>query len=211
MIGKKQVSQLSLFDYTVGISIGNFAAEMTINLDTDILYGLVAVFTFGVIAYCISVFTMKSISLRKFFMGTPTLIIKDGILLYDGLKKVKYDINDFLEQCREMGYFDISEIAYAVMEASGKISILPKSGYKPVTISDIKICKNKSYLVSNVIIDGHIMEDNLSFYNKNIDWIYKQLDVKGKVLDDILLATLDGDDKFLIYEKNVKNNFEVLE
>ena len=119
MLGKKQVSQLSLFDYVIGISIGNFAAEMTVNLDSNILHGTIAVIIFGLIAYIISIGTMKSIILRRFFSGMPTLIIEDGKFLKEGLKKVKYDINDFLEQAREQGYFDISEIAYAVMESSG--------------------------------------------------------------------------------------------
>ena len=115
MIGKKQVSQLSLFDYVIGISIGNFAAEMTINLESHILHGTIAVLVFGLLAYFISIATMKSIKLRRFFAGVPTIIIKDGLLIEKGLKKVKFDVNDFLEQCREQGYFDISEIAYAIM------------------------------------------------------------------------------------------------
>lgn len=78
MLGKKQVSQLSLFDYVIGISIGNFAAEMTTNLDSNILHGTVAVIVFGIIAYTISIATMKSIVLRRFFSGIPTIIIEDG-------------------------------------------------------------------------------------------------------------------------------------
>ena len=107
MLGKKQVSQLSLFDYVIGISIGNFAAEMTINLSSPVLHGTVAVFMFGIVAYFISILTMKSIVLRRYFMGVPTVLIENGIILDIGLKKVKFDINDLLEQCREQGYFDI--------------------------------------------------------------------------------------------------------
>lgn len=203
-LGKKQVSQLSLFDYTIGISIGNFAAEMTINLKSNILHGTVAVIVFGIIAYFISILTMKSIVLRRFFMGVPTIIIKDGFLLMEGLKKVKYDVNDFLEQCREQGYFDISQIAYAIMEASGKISILPKSAYRGVNLDDMNIKKDDAFLLSNVIIDGNIMFDNLSSMEKDAEWLLKQLKVKGKRLDDIILATLDKKDNLLVYEKSNK-------
>ena len=97
MLGKKQVSQLSLFDYVIGISIGNFAAEMTVNIDTNEVNGIVAVLVFGFVAYIVSIITMKSITLRKFFMGKPTLIIEDGKLKWERLKKVKFDINDLLE------------------------------------------------------------------------------------------------------------------
>ena len=211
MIGKKQVSELSLFDYVIGISIGNFAAEMTVNLDTSFLYGTLAVLIFGLLAYFISVLTLKSIKLRRFFMGIPTLIIEDGKLLEEGLKSVKYDINDFLEQCREQGYFDISEIAYAIMEASGKISILPKASNKNVTIKDMNLKKEKSSLVANIIIDGNIMSNNLRAMNKDEKWLKKKIKEKGKKLDDILLCTLDNSEKILVYEKSVKAAIGALE
>ena len=88
MLGKKQVSQLSLFDYVIGISIGNFAAEMTINVDSQFLNGIVAVIVFGLIAYLISIATMKSIVLRRYFMGIPTILIQHGKLVKANLKKV---------------------------------------------------------------------------------------------------------------------------
>ena len=138
LLGKKQVSQLSLFDYVIGISIGNFAAEMTTDLDLPYTHGVVAVLIFGLVAYLVSVFTMKSISLRRFFIGTPTVLIQEGKILMKGLKQVKFDVNDLLEECRGNGYFDISQIEYALMEANGKLSILPKGENLPVTIKDMK-------------------------------------------------------------------------
>lgn len=202
MLGKKQVSQLSLFDYVIGISIGNFAAEMTVNLETNEINGIVAVLVFGIVAYLVSILTMKSIYLRRFFMGTPTLLIQDGKLLIKGLRKAKYDINDLLEQCRSSGYFDISEIAYAVMEANGKISFLPKSEYAPPTLKDLNIKKEKASMCANVIIDGNIMQSSLRDMHKDEDWLYHELKVKGVKLSNILLATLDYNDKFTVYEKN---------
>ena len=97
LLGKKQVSQLSLFDYTIGISIGNFAAEITTNLETNLLHGTIAVVEFGLIAYIISILTMKSIKLRRFFMGVPTVLIDKGKIMEKGLKKIHFDINEFLK------------------------------------------------------------------------------------------------------------------
>ena len=82
MIGKKQVSEFSLFDYVIGISIGNFAAEMAINLDSEYLHGTIAVIVFGLVAYLVSIITLKSLKARKFFIGDPTIIIEDGKILY---------------------------------------------------------------------------------------------------------------------------------
>ena len=158
MLGKKQVSQLSLFDYVIGISIGNFAAEMTINLDSQTINGILAVFIFGIVAYIISIITMKSIWLRRYFMSTPTMLIEKGEILIEGLKKVKFDMNDLLQQCRVNGYFDVSEIEYAFMEGNGNLSILPIEKYRPVTLEDLKIERKQRGLCANVIIDGKIME-----------------------------------------------------
>ena len=202
LIGKKQVSQLSLFDYVIGISIGNFAAEMTINLESDEIYGIVAVLIFGFIAYLVSILTMKSIKLRRFFMGTPTILIEHGKLIQDNFYKVRYDINDMLEQCRVNGYFDISEIEYAIVEANGELSILPKDENRPVTIKDMKLKPSKQGLCANVIIDGKIMYKNLEIIDKDEKWLLKELKIKGKELENILLATVDINEKINFYEKN---------
>ena len=120
MIGKKQVSQFSLFDYVIGISIGNFAAELALNLESEYLHGIVAVVLFGIVAYLVNLITMKNLKIRQFFIGQPTLLIENGKILYKSLQKNKFDINDLLEEARSNGYFDLSDIDYAVMEANGK-------------------------------------------------------------------------------------------
>lgn len=213
LIGKKQVSQLSLFDYVIGISIGNFAAEMTINLESKEINGILAVIIFGIVAYIVSKLTMKSIRLRRFLIGVPTMIIQDGKILYNSMRRVKMDINDLLEQCRISGYFDISQIEYAILEASGDLSILPKTNYRPVNPKDMKLKIKNDGMVANVVIDGKIMRKNLKYMDKDVDWLIKQLNIKGyNDLNTILLITLDTNEKLNIYEKNKNvDNFDVLE
>ena len=210
LLGKKQVSQLSLFDYVIGILIGNFAAEMTINLESGTLNGIIAVFIFGAVAYLISFLTMKSLSLRRFFMSTPTVLIEKGEIIIEGLKKVKFDINDLLEVCRIKGYFDIATIEYAIMEANGDISILPKEKHRPVTLDDLNIAKNQTSLAANVIIDGEIMKDNILKMNRSVEWLKNK--IKGNDLANILLATLDEQGKLEIYLNNKnRQGKEILE
>lgn len=213
VIGKKQVSELSLFDYVVSISIGNFAAEIAMNPDVQILNGVVGLFIFGIIAFLVSILSMKSIILRRFFMGTPTIIMEDGKFIYKSFKKIKIDMNDFLESARGKGYFDVSQIKYAIMEADGKISFMPKEEYKAVTIKDMNFKPAKGNLVSNVIIDGKVLNKNLLNINKDKNWLMHQLKQKGyDDYDDILLATVDTNEKLNIYKKeeniNVKNVLE---
>ena len=212
LLGKKQVAQLSMFDYVIGISIGNFAAEITINTDVHLAYGIIAVVVFGAVAYFIAIITMKSMFLRKLFMGAPTVLIDKGNLSRNGLKKVKFDVNDLLEECRNNGYFDLNEIDYAVMESNGKISVLPKVEYKPVTMKDMNLKTNEQSLCANIIIDGELISKILSNMNKDEKWLKQQLNVKGyKDYSNILLATLDSSDKLTIYDKNNRKIKNVLE
>lgn len=213
MIGKKQVSELSLFDYVISISIGNFAAEMTMNLDSQVLNGFVSLVIFGSIATMVAILTMKSVILRRFFMGTPTIIIQNGAFVLKNLKKIKFDMNDFLETARNAGYFDVSQIKYAIMEADGKISFLPKEEYLPVTNKDMNLKPSNQGLCANVIIDGKIMKKNLENINKDESWLIKNLKVKGyNDLKDILLATIDVNEKLVVFNKkdvsDVKNILE---
>lgn len=211
LMGKKQVSELSLFDYVIGISIGNYTAEMVMNFDYQYINGIIAILTFGIISYLVSILTMKSMSLRRFLIGVPTIIIDEGKISLEALKKAKLDINDFLEQCRGEGYFDVSEISSAILEVNGKISILPKRDYQIPTLKDLKIKANKEYLSVNVIIDGNLMENNLKNSNKNKAWLDKELEKQGyNGYENILLATITND-SLNIFDKDTKTPKKVLE
>lgn len=213
VLGKKQISQLSMFDYVIGISIGNFAAEITINTDVQLINGVAAVILFGLVAIIISKLTMKSIIIRKMVTGTPTILVEHGNFIYNNMKKTHFDINDFLEECRENGYFDVSQIEYAVLEANGKISFLPKCEYKPLTIKDMNIKTSSEGLCANIIIDGNIMKNNLKNINKDEEWLIRELKIKGyRDYKNILLATLDINDKLQIYDKiKQKKSTDILE
>lgn len=211
LMGKKQVSELSLFDYVIGISIGNFTAEMVMNFNNQYINGIIAITTFGIISYLVSVLTLKSMTLRRFIIGVPTVIIEEGKINLNALKKTKLDVNDLLEQCRGEGYFDISEISYAILEVNGKLSILPKSDYQVPNLKDLKIKKNKAYLSVNVIIDGVLMENNLKNTNKNIEWLNKELEKQGHTnYENILLATITNG-VLSVFEKNNTEMQKVLE
>ena len=212
IIGKKQVSELSLFDYVIGISIGNFTAEMVMDIEGQFINGILAMITFGVFAYLVSIISMKNITFRRFMIGVPSLIIEDGKILIDAMRRTKIDINDLLEQTRNAGYFDIDEIAYAIMEANGKMSFLPKDKNKTLTKKDMQIKEEKAYLTANIIIDGKLMKNNIKNTDKSLDWVIHDLKVKGyDTYENILLATYKNN-TITVYKKNInKKPTDVLE
>lgn len=202
ILGKKQVSELSLFDYVIGISIGNFTAEMILVLDTQLINGVVAILTFGIMGYLFSYISTKSIVFRRFVFGSPTIIIEDGKINYTALKRLKIDINDFLEQTRVSGHFNINEISYAIMEANGKISFLLKDEYNLPTKKDLKLNISKTELPATIIIDGKIMKENIKETNKNYSWFLKELKRQGYTKYDNILLAIYSNNSLTIYEKN---------
>lgn len=205
MMGKKQISELNFFDYVVGITIGSIAADISLDIEKDMIAGIAALFIYGFISYIISFVSIKSILARRFFIGVPTVLVEKGKIIESGLKKSKIDVNDLLMVARENGYFNLDEIDYGLMEVNGNISFLPKEKDKPVTKRDMKIkCSNEGLTV-NAIIDSKYMVNNMKAINKDKEWLDHELKVNGyDNYDNILLATIDNNYKVTIYEKNVK-------
>ena len=212
LMGKKQVSQFSLFDYVIGISIGNFTAEMTLNKEVQYINGMMAILTFGLLSYFISKLLNKNIAIRRFIIGTPTVLIDNGKIIDKGLKKVNIDVNDLLEDARISGYFDIAEVDFAIMEANGSISFLPKGEFKNPNISDLKIDSSKSYLSANIIVNGEYMEEAI----KRSKITKEQLLDKLKKMnldkpDSILLCTITNNQLKFYFKNEKPKNYSLLE
>lgn len=206
LMGKKQVSQLNNFDYIIGITIGSIAADISLDIEKNLLSGLISLGIYALFSIIISYVTMHSIKLRRYIIGVPTILIENNKIIESGLKKSKIDVNALLAESRGAGYFKLEDIEYAVMETNGKISFMPKDSVSPVLKKDISTKIEKSSLVANVIIDSKVLDKNLSDMNKDKKWLDSNLKVLGyNNYDNIMLATLDINDKLKVYRKDVKS------
>ena len=178
LMGNKQVSQLSMFDYIIGISIGSIAAEFATELKNP-EHSLVAMLIYGISAYLVSVITGKSTHMRKIIIGRPLILFDKGKLYRENFKKVRIDISDFLTHCRNQGYFDLSQIRTAVFEYNGSISILPVEMNRPLEPSDMNLNPVQQEILVNVILDGNINAENLKKTGNNKLWLEKQLHNQG--------------------------------
>ena len=124
LMGNKQVSQMNLFDYVIGITVGSIAAEMATELDTP-ENSLVAMVVYAVAAVCISLWTNKSLGARRIITGKPLILMDGGVIYRENLKKAKMDLGDFLMYCRIGGYFDLGQIQTALLEHNGTVTFLP--------------------------------------------------------------------------------------
>ena len=212
-MGYRQVSQMSMFDYINGITIGSIAAEMATSLEDDYLKPLLAMVIYAVCVVGIAYITDKSIKLRRFMEGKPVVLYDNGEIYYQNLKKSKLDLNEFLMQCRVGGYFDLSNLQTIVLEPNGHLSLLPKAEYRPVNPEDLKLQPKAECLVANVVIDGRIMYENLKHTGNDEKWLMNQIHAQQvSELSKVLLATCDCHNKLTVYAKiDEPRNKDVLE
>lgn len=206
LLGNRQMSQMSLFDYINGITIGSIAAEFATSLENDFIKPLTAMAVYGLVVLLISWVTCKSFTLRKFFNGKPIVLYENNTLFEANLLQAKMDINEFLTQCRVAGYFDLGQLEAAFLETNGQISFLPKAENRPVTPEDLQMTLPKEGPCATVIIDGILVAENLQQTGNNEVWLYKQLDKQHAKLSEIFLATCSIDNQLEIYKKTGKRH-----
>ncbi len=205
LMGRKQVSQLNMFDYVIGITIGSIASEMTMAKNISFLEGTTGIAIYALAAFLISEVTMKSIAARRLIVGTPCMLIENGKILEKSLQKTKIDINDLLQEARNNGYFDISQIEFALMEANGKMSFMPKSKYAPLTPNDMKVKVSETKICTNLVIDGKVMQEHLNYIKKSEKWLRTRLEKQGyETIENLLLVTCDNKEQLSIFEKNIE-------
>ena len=203
IIGNKQMSQLNMFDYILGITIGSIAAEMATALEDDMAKPLIAMLIYAIMSLIISFAVKKSMFFRRLLSGKSVVLFCDGTIYRKNLKSVHFNVDDLLTQCRINGYFSLSEVDTVYIEEDGKMSVLPKSCARPLTPSDMSMNPPQEKPDVCVIIDGKILNGNLKSRNKSLSWLNDRIHEQGyKTANEIILATLDKDNNVSIYNVN---------
>lgn len=199
LIGRKQISQLDFLDYITGITIGSIAAELATNLE-DPWKPLMAIILYGAFTWLLSVISLRAPRSRKYLNGTPSIIMDNGKLYRENMKKVKLELSEFMVMCRQQGYFDLGGIQTAVFESNGTLSILPISTRRPVTPQDMSLQPEQERIFAEVIMDGRMLHENLNRMKRSPEWLQKQLKKQGYASEkQIFLAVCDADGNLSCY------------
>ncbi len=202
VMGHKQMAQLDFFDYITGITIGSIAAELATELESP-WKPLIAMIIYGFVALGLTILAHKFPKTRKYVNGTPTIIMDNGKLYRKNMKKAKLELSEFMVLCRQEGYFNINDIQTAVFEYNGKITILPKSAKRPVTPEDMNIPTKKAEICTEIILDGHILHENLKRLGLNTDWLNKELKTqKYNNAKEIYLGICDKNNNLTLFPVN---------
>lgn len=202
IMGHKQMAQLDFFDYITGITIGSIAAELATELEAP-WKPLIAMIIYGLVALGLTILAHKFPKTRKYVNGTPTIVMDNGKLYRENMKKAKLELSEFMVLCRQEGYFNLNDIQTAVFEYNGRITILPKSEKRPLTPEDMNIIPEKTEICTEIIMDGRIMHENLKRLGLDLTWLDKQL--KKQKYDnakEIYLGICDKNNNLTLFPVN---------
>lgn len=201
LMGKRQIGDLQPSELVITILISEIAAIPIQDLDIPLIYGILATLTLVLLEMFTSFLAMKSLGLRKLFYGRSAIIIKDGIIDQKMLRKLRVTVPDLMEVLRNQEVFDMSQVAYAILETNGQMSVLLKTDYQTANVNDIKGIHEESSMPCLIVSDGKLMHEAIKSCKISKEEIRKRLDKCGIELKNVFLMTCDENGKVNIVEK----------
>ncbi len=204
LMGHKQMSQLTFFNYITGITIGNIAAYVSIDSRVTIGEGLLALAGWTGLTVLVGMISLKSSTARALVDGQPTIVIKKGQLVADALRTARLNTEDLTMMLRHSETFDIQEVDYAILEPNGQLSILKKPEYQHVVRKDMSIpVQPNQNLPTHLVIDGQVLEGNLQELGRDRGWLEEQVLKQGyQSLDQVFYAQLETDASLFIMSRH---------
>ncbi|MEW5549117.1 DUF421 domain-containing protein [Peribacillus frigoritolerans] len=192
LLGKKQLSQLSYFEYVVGITIGSIGAEVITGLERSILVGIIGIVTTAALPFLVGLISLKSKTLRDLVEGKGTVFIKDGKIMEENLKKERYTTDELLELLRKKDVFQVSDVEFAVLDATGDLSVMLKKENQPLTAKDLNLVVASVKEPQTVIMDGEILDEPLATIGRSRGWLHTELEKLGVTIENVFLGQINS-------------------
>ena len=198
LMGKRQLGELQPFEFAITLVASDLVCIPMADATIPIIYGIIPVFSLFLAHIIITKLATKSVKFRTFLNGKPVIIIEKGNILSNVMKELNMNVDDVMEALRGGGYFNPSEVEYAILETNGSMTVLPKAQNKPLSPEDLGMSVQKSALPVTVIMEGEFLKDNLTMLD---DETKKRtlsfLDAADMKKEDVLVLLLAGDDVFI--------------
>ncbi len=207
LLGKEQISQLTFFDYVLGITIGSIASELTVDLSSRAWPHWVGLATWAGLGFLLQLITLKWRYAAKYIEGEPTIVIMNGKIMESALKKMQLRVSDILELLRNKDVFDLQQVDFAILEPNGQLSVLKKPEHQYLTPKDMNIAVEATGISTELVYDGIIIEENLRQLNKDRKWLADELKKHGlKDPSEAFLVTLNPAGSLYVdkYEDHIK-------
>lgn len=201
LLGKRQIGQMAPSEFVVTMLIANLASITLEETNAPLTAGLIPIGTVLVIEMILSHISLKSIRFRKLLCGKPVILIENGNILQDNLRKTRVTLDELTGHLREKDVLDLQSVQYAILETSGNLSVFPYPKEKPASAKDAGIQAQKQYLPLTVVSDGILLEENLQKAGKDRKWLNRILKERKATLAETWLLTVDGADRVLFYKR----------
>ena len=201
LLGKGLTFQQKPYDFTVMVLIASTSAALIVNRDVPLINALVALAVLALLHAALTVVTLNN-TLKGFIGGYPDLLIRNGRIVKQNLIKNQVNLEQFMAALRIKGYRRIHDIEFAVLEANGQLSVIPKSQQRPVTPADLKLGTVYEGLATPLIIEGHVVTTNLKAVGLDRGWLQSELTKRNlEGPEKVLLALLDTDGSLYVAEQ----------
>jgi len=203
IMGRKMISQITFFDFVVGVIVGSVAANLSVSQKKPIVSGITVLIVLALITVTLDFSHVKSLFIRKLTNPEPVTVVENGKIIEDNLLKTRLTIDNLMMLLREKNAYNIADVEFAMFETDGKLSVLKKSQKQAVTPSDLNISTTYAGVTKDIIIDGELMEDNLKNVMLNKDWLMGKLRENNFTrIEDVFYAGLDSIGNLYISSKN---------
>lgn len=192
LMGKRQIGQLEASEFVVTMLVANLASIPMQDTGIPLFSGLVPILTVLGLELTLSGLLLRSMLLRKFFCGKPVILIDNGAISQENLRKTRVTLDELLGHLRQKDVLDIRQVQYAILETDGTLSVFPYPKYVPASAKDAGIKAKDQFLPITLIQDGQLLEENLRKSGKDEAWLEKELARHGARRDTTLYMTLDN-------------------
>src|SRR5699024_7739235 len=199
IMGKKQLSQLTFFDYCVGITIGSVAATMSVDQNVKMANGFISLISWGLFPIILAYLGMKNPKFIDITDGRPAIVIKNGEVLEKSMKQNQLAIDELMMLLREKSVFKIEDVEMAVLETNGELSILKKATEQAVTPKVLGIQVEEEQAPTLLIADGALLEKNIAMLSYSKQWVLDEIKKQGASdIKDVFIAQINDKGKLYV-------------
>lgn len=202
ILGKQTVSRMTIFDLIAVVTLGSVTANLAFAMEIETRYIFIVFVIFVILIYSSAFLSLKSKKARKLVAGDPTVVIENGKILENNMKKMRYTLDYLNQQLRQKDIFSLDEVQYALVENNGLRSVKKKEQHLTVTRKDLNIYKSEVKLPVELIMDGEILEKNLQENNIPLEWLQAELAKRQLNVDRVVYALLTSSQKLYIDTHN---------
>lgn len=207
-MGRKLIAQMTFFDFVIGVSMGSIIANAIVGQQFTSMSAVTALILVSVLIIATGYLHIKSFKARKILNSEPVTLVQNGAIVEENMKNIRLTINELMMKLREKNTFNLADVEFAIMETDGELSVLPKADKRPLTPYHMNIQTTSAGLTKDIIIDGNVMEENLSSAGLGEEWLKAQLNSQNiKDISEVFYAGLDNTKKLHISKKS-RNNIE---